>query len=205
MAKVRDRIHLPTKYGDAELYTFSDLSDRKEHVAVTFGGFRHTDEPLVRVHSECLTGDAFGSLRCDCGPQLDEFMKEIASQGGVLVYLRQEGRGIGLYNKIATYKLQESGFDTFQANLLLGFEEDERQFSVASEILLALRVRKVRLVTNNPDKVEQLSRAGIHVSAMVQHEAHVCKYNYSYLKAKREKGHLLRLEDDSEEVELVNA
>ncbi len=194
MVTIRDEVQLPTKYGAAKLLTFNNLSDGKEHVAVVFGDQEKLQTPLVRIHSECLTGDAFGSLRCDCGAQLDRFMKQAVAEGGVLLYLRQEGRGIGLYNKIAAYRLQEKNIDTFEANRMLGFNDDERTFSVAAEILKAMKLSTIRLVTNNPDKIKQIEAAGITVSGVVQHSANVCKENYNYLKSKQEKGHFLLME-----------
>jgi GTP cyclohydrolase II len=177
----------------AELVTFTGLSDAGEHVACFVAGPR-MDIPLVRVHSECLTGDVFGSARCDCGPQLDEAVRRIASEGGVVLYLRQEGRGIGLYNKLDTYLLQDDGLDTFEANLRIGRGADERDYAVAAEMLAALGIDRIRLLTNNPDKVRQLSVHGIAVQEAVSTEVHLTAENLGYLRAKAGVGgHTLRL------------
>lgn len=209
MATIKDQVRMPTEFGEAELFTFDGLSDSKEHVALVFGPLSPEKAPIVRIHSECLTGDVFGSRRCDCGPQIRTVLKQIAVQGGVLIYLRQEGRGIGLYNKIAAYKLQEAGVDTFEANRQLGFAEDERGFSVAAEMLKALNIRHVRLVSNNPDKVEQIRAAGILVREFIHHRTSVSKHNYQYLKAKQNKGHFLALDgepiDEDQEGEAIHA
>lgn len=166
-------------------------SDGEEHVALTVGAFGGRP-PLVRLHSECLTGDVFGSLKCDCGPQLKEALKLIAEAGGgVLVYLRQEGRGIGIGNKIRAYALQDRGFDTVDANLKLGFADDERDYEEAAAILLALGISSVRLLTNNPAKVEGLQRAGIEVVERVGHHMPANPHNADYLGTKRTKsGHI---------------
>lgn len=205
MATIRDRVSMPTTFGDAELFTFNDLDDGKEHIAVAFGGVKENSTPVVRVHSECLTGDVLGSLRCDCGSQIQQFLHQIAREGGVLVYLRQEGRGIGLYNKIAAYKLQETGMDTFEANRQLGFAEDERNFGVAAEMLKALGFSEIRLVTNNPDKVQQIQDAGLAVRETVLHRAPLCRHNSRYLLAKRDKGHRLVFTDCEPQLEIEAA
>jgi GTP cyclohydrolase II len=148
--------------------------------------------PLVRLHSECLTGDVFGSARCDCGPQLDEALDRIAAEGGVLVYLRQEGRGIGLYNKLDAYLLQDEDVDTFEANRRLGRGADERDYAAAAAMLLALGLSRIRLLTNNPDKVNQLRALGVDVEKVVPTGVHVTRDNIRYLEAKaRLSGHLL--------------
>jgi GTP cyclohydrolase II len=166
-------------------------SDGEEHVALTVGSFGG-QPPLVRLHSECLTGDVFGSLKCDCGPQLREALRLIGEAGGgVLVYLRQEGRGIGIGNKIRAYALQDRGFDTVDANLKLGFADDERDYEEAAAILLALGISSVRLLTNNPAKVEGLQRAGIEVVERVGHHMPANPHNADYLGTKRTKsGHI---------------
>ncbi len=163
----------------------------QEHVALVVGAFAG-QPPLVRLHSECLTGDVFGSLKCDCGPQLEEALRLIAGAGGgVLLYLRQEGRGIGLANKIRAYALQDRGFDTVEANLRLGFDDDERGYEQAGSILRTLGVDRVRLLTNNPAKVESLRRAGIDVVERVGHHMPANPHNADYLATKRKKsGHL---------------
>ena len=166
-------------------------SDGEEHVALVVGAFGG-EPPLVRLHSECLTGDVFGSLKCDCGPQLKEALRLIAEAGGgVLLYLRQEGRGIGIGNKIRAYALQDRGFDTVDANLRLGFADDERDYEEAGAILQALRISSVRLLTNNPAKVEALEKAGIEVVARLGHHMPANPHNADYLGTKRQKsGHL---------------
>ena len=166
-------------------------SDGEEHVALIVGAYRG-EPPLVRLHSECLTGDVFGSLKCDCGPQLKEALGLIAQAGGgVLLYLRQEGRGIGIGNKIRAYALQDRGFDTVDANLRLGFADDERDYEEATAILSALGIRSVRLLTNNPAKVEALERAGVEVVERVGHHMPANPHNADYLGTKRARsGHL---------------
>jgi GTP cyclohydrolase II len=166
-------------------------SDGEEHVALIIGAFAG-QPPLVRLHSECLTGDVFGSLKCDCGPQLKEALRLIAeSGGGVLLYMRQEGRGIGIGNKIRAYALQDRGFDTVDANLKLGFADDERDYEEAAAILLALGASSIRLLTNNPAKVEALQRAGIEVVERVGHHMPGNPHNADYLGTKRAKsGHI---------------
>ena len=167
-------------------------ADGEEHVALVVGAFAGKP-PLVRLHSECLTGDVFGSLKCDCGPQLKEALRLIATAGGgVLLYLRQEGRGIGIANKIRAYALQDRGFDTVDANLRLGFADDERGYEQAAAILRALGIQEVRLLTNNPAKVEGLEQAGIPVAERVGHHMPANAHNADYLEAKRSKsGHIL--------------
>jgi GTP cyclohydrolase II len=146
----------------------------------------------VRVHSECLTGDVFGSARCDCGPQLDEALRRISATGGAVLYLRQEGRGIGLYSKLDAYLLQDGGSDTFEANRLLGYDADERDYGVAAAMLRALGMPRIRLLTNNPDKVRQLRGCGIDVAAVVPTAVHRTAENASYLAAKADlAGHTL--------------
>ncbi|GAB2706974.1 GTP cyclohydrolase II RibA [Nocardia thraciensis] len=152
----------------AELVTFDRLIDDREHLALVLPPpGPSTGPPLVRVHSECLTGDVFGCDRCDCGPQLDHALALIAARGGAVLYLRQEGRGIGLYNKLDAYVLQNRGYDTYQANLLLGRGADERNYGVAAQMLLALGMPRIELLTSNPDKVRQLRAGGIDVTAVI--------------------------------------
>lgn len=184
---------LPTKWGDFEIHALEQSSDGKEHVALAMGDLA-TDEPiLIRVHSECLTGDAFSSLRCDCGPQLEAAMKKISQIGrGMIVYLRQEGRGIGLTNKIRAYALQDKGQDTVEANINLGFKADQRNFGIAAEILTSLGVSKVKLMTNNPRKEEALKKANINVVERVPLKFGRNPHNEHYLSTKHGKlGHLL--------------
>lgn len=193
-ATVRSRLEVPLRLADGfevrgRVVTFDGLTDGGEHVAVGLGD--PADVPLVRLHSECLTGDVLGSQRCDCGPQLHEAVRRIARTGGYLLYLRQEGRGIGLYNKLDAYVLQDSGLDTYEANLALGFGADERDYGVAAQMLLALRVPEVDLLTNNPDKVAQLERAGVRVVTRVPTAVHRSPANRRYLAAKVWRGHVL--------------
>ncbi len=184
---------LPTSIAEFELRVF--LVEGKEHLAVSLGDLGGDPPPLVRLHSECLTGDALFSLRCDCGFQLEHALQRIATEGrGALLYLRQEGRGIGLANKIRAYALQDAGADTVEANTHLGFGADERDYGVAVQILDALGVRRLRLMTNNPRKVEALSRGGLEVVERLPIECGRNPHNDAYLTTKANKlGHLLRL------------
>ncbi|KGY12190.1 GTP cyclohydrolase [Vibrio tubiashii] len=188
MAEVRARVDF--KVGaqsniDAELLSFHGLKTEKEHVAVIFRQADSAQEtPLVRMHSECLTGDVFHSSRCDCGEQLDETINRMGESGGIILYLRQEGRGIGLYNKIDAYKLQSEGMNTYEANNHLGFGDDLRDFTEAAQMLKALGVNKIRLVTNNPKKIRDLKEHGIEIDEVVNTLAHVKDGNENYLKAK---------------------
>eukprot|EP00487_Bulimina_marginata_P010000 TRINITY_DN467_c0_g1_i5.p1 TRINITY_DN467_c0_g1~~TRINITY_DN467_c0_g1_i5.p1 ORF type:complete len:199 (-),score=35.22 TRINITY_DN467_c0_g1_i5:369-965(-) len=188
MAEVRARIDFKvgvTSSVDAELLSFHGLKTDKEHVAVIFKSADKTqDIPLVRMHSECLTGDVFHSSRCDCGEQLDETIRIMGETGGVILYLRQEGRGIGLYNKIDAYRLQSEGMNTYEANNHLGFGDDLRDFTEAAEMLRALGTTKIRLVTNNPKKINELKSFGIEIEEVVNTSAHIKSGNESYLKAK---------------------
>ncbi len=176
---------------DAQLVAFRDSATGEDHAGLVIGAFGGKP-PLVRLHSECLTGDVFGSLKCDCGPQLHEALKLIAAAGGgVLLYLRQEGRGIGLANKIRAYQLQDRGLDTVDANARLGFADDERDYMLAAEMLRALGIGEVRLLTNNPAKVAGLEGAGIRVAERVAHHMPVNPHNADYIAAKRNRsGHL---------------
>ncbi|PVG83409.1 GTP cyclohydrolase [Nocardioides gansuensis] len=179
---------------EARVHTFDGLCDGREHLALALGdGPCSTGAsaavPLVRLHSECLTGDVLGSQRCDCGPQLREAVERITEAGGYLLYLRQEGRGIGLYNKIDAYALQDTGLDTYQANLALGFGKDERDYTAAVQMLLALGVDRLELLTNNPDKEAQLAAAGVQVDRRVPTRLHATPVNGRYLAAKASDGH----------------
>jgi 3,4-dihydroxy 2-butanone 4-phosphate synthase/GTP cyclohydrolase II len=188
--KVFAQAKLPSKYGTFKIVAFENELDFKEHVAIVKEPY---DVPLVRLHSECLTGDTLASLKCDCGSQLANALKMIAQEGGILLYLRQEGRGIGLKNKIRAYELQDKGFDTFEANKMLGFSEDERDFSIAYQMLKALGVSKVRLLTNNPRKVKALEEFGIEVVEVIPIFGEVNEINKPYLEAKMLKlGHNLK-------------
>lgn len=185
-------VSLPTAFGEFDLTLFED-QQAKEHLLLSKGEIRQSKEPLlVRVHSECLTGDVFGSHRCDCGEQLHEAMRMIEKKGrGAILYLRQEGRGIGLKNKLHAYQLQEQGMDTFDANLALGFKPDERDYQFAAEILDALGVEKIDLITNNPEKIEQLEALGININKRIPLEIPAMKENENYLKTKKQKFHHL--------------
>ena len=184
---------LATPHGEFVCRVFQNRLDGKQHLALTVGDVRTPDEVLVRLHSECLTGDVFGSKRCDCGHQLSTAMERIQREGrGVLLYLRQEGRGIGLANKIAAYALQDEGRDTVEANLELGFDADQRDFTIGAQMLAAMGVRKIRLMTNNPRKVSELSRCGVVVANREALEVEPGDANRDYLATKKAKmGHLL--------------
>ncbi len=190
-----ETVHLPTKYGDFLLTPFRQKSNGLEHVALVKGAWKHDEPILVRVHSSCATGDIFGSLRCECGEQLEEAMKRIEQEGkGVLIYMNQEGRGIGLMNKIKAYKLQEEGYDTVDANIHLGFQPDERDYGVGAQILRELGVTKMRLMTNNPVKRIGLESFGLEIVENVPIEIQPNKYNAFYIKTKKERmGHELHL------------
>jgi GTP cyclohydrolase II len=203
-ATVRTRVRVPLRFADgfsasADVVTFDGLADGAEHLALVFG---NPVRPLVRLHSECLTGDVFGSARCDCGPQLREAVERIDAAGGVLLYLRQEGRGIGLGNKIKAYALQAKGYDTYEANRQLGFADDLRSYDIAAEMLRSLDVRSVDLITNNPLKIAGLVEEGIPVRRRIPSRTEHNPHNVGYLKTKRERtGHLIELfaeEEDSE-------
>lgn len=196
-AEVRTRVRIPLRLDggvavDAEAVTFRGLADGGEHLAFVLGA--PGEVPLVRPHSECLTGDVFGSARCDCGPQLAEAVARISGAGGYLLYLRQEGRGIGLYNKLDAYALQDGGLDTYAANAALGLPEDARDYTVAAQMLGALGVDRVDLLSNNPDKAAQLRAAGIAVRGQVPTGVFATENNVRYLRAKAEQtGHTLTL------------
>ncbi len=180
---------------DARVVSFSGLSDGAEHIAVSFYDGDH-DCPLVRVHSECLTGDVFGSARCDCGPQLHEAIEQLSAERGILLYLRQEGRGIGLYNKLDAYELQDLGVDTFAANERLGFAADQRDYEAAAQMLRALGVNRIRLLSNNPDKRLQLEKYGIGVQQQISTRVHLDVSNRRYLQTKVERaGHLIEFSE----------
>ena len=189
-------VNLPTVYGDFHLYAYKQVTTGQEHLALVKGEWKKDEEVLVRVHSSCLTGDIFGSCRCDCGPQLHKAMEMIEQEGkGVIVYMNQEGRGIGLLNKLQAYKLQENGRDTVQANLELGFESDERDYGVGAQILRDLGVSKMKLMTNNPKKRAGLVGYGLEIISVIQIEITSNKHNESYLQTKRDKmGHTIRVE-----------
>jgi GTP cyclohydrolase II len=188
-ATQRSRVRVPLRFGDgysvdSELVTFHGLADGQEHVAVVLGDPAPGTVPLVRLHSECLTGDVFGSARCDCGPQLREAVERIAERGGVLLYLRQEGRGIGLYNKLDAYALQDQGLDTYAANTALGLPEDDRDYTAAAQMLRSLGIGSLDLLSNNPDKAGQLRDLGIDVHDRVPTGVFTTAHNVRYLRAK---------------------
>lgn len=190
-ARIRTRVELPLALADgtettAQVFTFDGLVDDREHLALALG--KPGPQTLVRLHSECLTGDALGSLRCDCGPQLAEALVKLSARGGYLLYLRQEGRGIGLYDKLDSYVLQDGGLDTFEANLALGYDEDERDYTAAAQMLHALGVGSLTLLTNNPDKVRQLRLCGIDVVNQLPTALHLRQDNERYLRAKATRG-----------------
>jgi GTP cyclohydrolase II len=212
VATVRTQVTLPLRFPDgyattARVFSFNGLVDGREHLAFGLGDWPRPNDrpakdrqakdfqakdsqakdrpvPLVRPHSECLTGDVFGSQRCDCGPQLREAVERIAAAGGFLLYLRQEGRGIGLYTKLDAYALQDSGMDTYEANVALGHGEDERDYTAAAQMLAALGVDRFALLTNNPDKTEQLTRLGATVTQRVPTGVYLSPTNAGYLAAK---------------------
>jgi len=204
-ATIRTQVELPLRFADgyaagARVFSFDGLVDGCEHLAFALGDriAPHSLDvlrvPLIRPHSECLTGDVFGSQRCDCGPQLREAVERIAEAGGYLLYLRQEGRGIGLYSKLEAYALQDAGVDTYDANLALGHGEDERSYAAASQMLHALGVSRVALLSNNPEKARQLRLYGVSVVEQVPTGVYVSATNHRYLETKARRGrHTLEL------------
>ncbi|GAB4098597.1 GTP cyclohydrolase II [Sinomonas halotolerans] len=202
-ATVRTRVRVPLRFPDgyettADVFTFHGLADGREHLLLGLGDWEQAPAgqrdagqrgrvPLVRPHSECLTGDVFGSQRCDCGPQLREAAERITEAGGFLLYLRQEGRGIGLYAKLDAYALQDAGLDTYEANTALGHGEDERDYTPAAQMLAALGVDRIRLLSNNPDKAAQLEGLGVSVAERVPTGVHASPANIRYVEAKRDR------------------
>ena len=184
---------LPTRFGDFHIVAFSNNRDDKEHVAIIKGDVIGADDVPVRLHSECLTGDVFCSLRCDCRDQLEAALKKIGSmENGMVLYLRQEGRGIGLTNKIRAYALQDQGLDTVEANLALGFRDDERDYAVAAHMLHSLKVNSIKLMTNNPKKIAQLEQHGVKITERLPHILPANEHNLFYLQTKAAKsGHLI--------------
>jgi len=188
-------VDFPTEYGHFILHMYRSEVDDHHHLALVKGEVAGKQNVLVRVHSSCLTGDVFGSCRCDCGKQLQEAMRRIDREGlGVIVYMRQEGRGIGLANKILAYKLQENGRDTVEANNDLGFPADLRDYGIGAQILADLGLTSIRILTNNPKKVVGLKGYGLEITERVALEVPACQYNHRYLETKRDKmGHILKL------------
>jgi GTP cyclohydrolase II len=190
---------LPTRFGDFRIVAFHNDIDGKEHVAIVRGEVAGASHVPTRLHSECLTGDAIGSLRCDCRDQLETALRRLGrSERGLLLYLRQEGRGIGLLNKVCAYALQDRGLDTVDANLALGFEDDSRDYTVAARMIQCLEVESIQLMTNNPKKIDQLKRNGVKIAKRVRHEMSVNPHNRFYLETKAERsGHLLDMDSDA--------
>ena len=184
---------LPTRFGDFHIIAFENNRDGKEHVAITKGDVIGAENLPVRLHSECLTGDALGSLRCDCRDQLESSLIAIGKMDkGMVLYLRQEGRGIGLINKIRAYSLQDQGLDTVEANLALGFRDDERDYAVAAHMLMSLKIESIQLMTNNPKKIAQLTQYGIQVNGRIPHIMPSNEHNRFYLETKAAKsGHMI--------------
>jgi GTP cyclohydrolase II len=188
------RAELPTRYGRFQIFGFEGQGPREEAAALVRGNLRGPVAPLVRVHSQCLTGDVLNSLRCDCRAQLELSLKKIGkARSGILLYLPQEGRGIGLMNKLRAYELQDGGMDTVEANVSLGFAADAREYDFPAKILKKLGVRKIRLLSNNPDKVKQIESAGVRVVEMVPCQPRISKISRAYLQTKKSKmGHVLQ-------------
>jgi len=191
---------LPTEFGEFQIAAFWNNRDAKEHVAILRGNVIGATGVPTRIHSECLTGDALGSLRCDCRPQLEAALTHIGQlEQGIVLYLRQEGRGIGLLNKVRAYQLQDQGMDTVEANLALGFRDDERDYAIAAHMLATLRVGSIRLMTNNPNKVRQMQEFGVQVDERVPHVIPPNPHNRFYLQTKAQRsGHLMNVPDAGE-------
>lgn len=187
---------MPSRFGQFHIVAFYNNKDYKEHIAIVRGDVTNAEDVPVRVHSECLTGDVIGSLRCDCRDQLESALRMIGGmEKGILLYMRQEGRGIGLINKIRAYGLQEHGYDTVEANLALGFRDDEREYGVAAHMLMSLKVKSIRLITNNPKKIEDLAKNGIAVNGRIPHVMEANEHNRFYLETKALKsGHMIDLQ-----------
>jgi len=194
--KVVSVADFPSEYGNFRIIGFVNSKDGKDHIVVLKGEIGDGEEILTRIHSACLTGDALGSMRCDCGPQLHEALRLIEKEGrGIVLYHQAEGRGIGLVNKLRAYALQDQRYDTYEANVALGFQPDERDYRIPVEMLRKIGVRSVRLLTNNPEKVSAVESHGLRVSARIQHELPMTHHDREYLKTKKERfGHLLQLD-----------
>jgi 3,4-dihydroxy 2-butanone 4-phosphate synthase/GTP cyclohydrolase II len=193
-------VKMPTTYGDFQLFAFKEINTDQEHLALVKGTWEKDEAVLVRVHSSCITGDIFGSCRCDCGPQLHKAMEMIEAEGkGVIIYMNQEGRGIGLMNKLKAYKLQEEGYDTLEANIKLGFKGDERDYGIGAQMIRNLGVTKMRLMSNNPTKRTGLTGYGLEIVENVSLEIKSNIHNELYLQTKRDKmGHILKMDDTAE-------
>jgi len=198
--RIRALAKLPTRFGEYQVVAFENCLDQRDHAAFVHGDVFEREDVPVRVHSECLTGDAIGSLRCDCRDQLIRSLERIGQmERGIVLYLRQEGRGIGFVNKVRAYQLQDSGYDTVQANELLGFRPDERDYAIAAHSLAALHVRSIQILTNNPAKVMDLERHGVRITGRIPVEVPPNDVNLAYLKTKRDRlGHLLEIEQDDD-------
>ena len=184
---------MPTRYGDFTIFTFVNKITKNHHIVLTKGDIENGEDVLCRIHSECLTGDALGSKRCDCGEQYDFAMRKISEEGsGIMVYMRQEGRGIGLVNKLRAYQLQDTGLDTVDANLVLGFKEDMREYYEAYQMLKNLGIKSIRLMTNNPEKIKHLTNYGLKINERIPIQIEASEYDAFYLETKKNKmGHLL--------------
>ncbi len=201
--RIRAMADLPSRFGEYQVVAFTSCTDHKEHAAFIHGDIFDGEEVPVRLHSECLTGDAIGSLRCDCRDQLIESLERIGRMpAGIVLYLRQEGRGIGFVNKIRAYQLQDAGYDTVQANEILGFRPDERDYGVAARMLNSLHVRSIKILTNNPAKVADLERHGVRIVGRIAVAIPPNEVNRQYLETKRRKmGHLIDLEQSDDLVD----
>ena len=194
--KIKAVASLPSRFGDFQIVAFANDQDNKEHIALVHGDVNGQEDVPIRLHSECLTGDVMGSLRCDCRDQLEGSLKSIGKMKfGVVLYLRQEGRGIGLINKLKAYQLQDVGYDTVEANKILGFQDDERDYDIAAHMLKSLEIKSIKLMTNNPRKINDLKSHGVNITGRIPIEIKPNKFNKKYLETKRNKsGHLLSKE-----------